>query len=188
MFSVRLQGFGRGIGLVEEPLYKGLRSEQLGRHFVRAEFGLIFGLGQRHHSTASVNRFEAHRDHRFGKVKVSIIETFRIIEIIFICFSNLIRDFDAISFLFLCSKLDSLTLRGNPIEEDPEYRDIVKRYLPGLRLLDPKSSSSVQRVAKGTCRTKTRDEGDRDTDDEHDGKDSLVVKKGIHCTYSVCRI
>ena len=37
--------------------------------------------------------------------------------------SNLINDYDSISFLFLCPRLESLVLLGNPVAEEPEYRE-----------------------------------------------------------------
>ena len=44
--------------------------------------------------------------------------------------SNDIDTFDAISFLFLCNKLENLVLKGNPIADDLEYRNRVFRILP----------------------------------------------------------
>ena len=37
--------------------------------------------------------------------------------------SNFIDDYDSISFLFLCPRLESLVLMGNPVADEPEYRD-----------------------------------------------------------------
>ena len=47
--------------------------------------------------------------------------------------SNLINDYDSISFLFLCPRLESLVLLGNPVAEEPEYREIgfVPSYVRG---------------------------------------------------------
>ena len=53
------------------------------------------------------------------------------------CFRNIIDDFDSVSFLYLTPKLHTITFRGNPIAEHPEYEERIRRYLPRLKNLDP---------------------------------------------------
>ena len=49
--------------------------------------------------------------------------------------SNHIEDYNSISFLFLCPRLESLVLMGNPVAEEPEYRDVSFRCEAETRVL-----------------------------------------------------
>jgi len=61
---------------------------------------------------------------------------------------NIIDDFDSVSFLYLTPKLHTITFRGNPIAEHPEYEERIRRYLPRLKNLDPVKLKSVVPIEK----------------------------------------
>lgn len=50
--------------------------------------------------------------------------------------SNRVSQLASISFLGLCEKLEHLTLSGNDVENIPEYRETIKKWIPKLKTLD----------------------------------------------------
>ncbi len=65
--------------------------------------------------------------------------------------------YDSVSFLFLCPRLESLVLRGNPVAERPDYRETVFGHLPALQHLD---IATEARIAKELCRRFRKDFND----------------------------
>lgn len=50
--------------------------------------------------------------------------------------SNNVKSIECLSFLELCPNLRELNLLENPVVETPDYRIIVKKYIPHLMILD----------------------------------------------------
>jgi Leucine-rich repeat (LRR) protein len=65
---------------------------------------------------------------------------------------NLISSFDEINKLSLCKKLKDLSLKGNPITKDPEYKEKILKMLPSLEILDdqPLNESKKKRRRRDT--------------------------------------
>ncbi|CAB4069494.1 unnamed protein product [Lepeophtheirus salmonis] len=83
--------------------------------------------------------------------------------------SNSIRNYNAVSFLCLCPKLEHLILKGNQISSDSNYRQRVFGYIPHLSTLDV-----CPQNRKRSCRSYSFDDKRNNDDDQNDTKNSNV--------------
>ncbi|XP_040573633.1 uncharacterized protein [Lepeophtheirus salmonis] len=82
---------------------------------------------------------------------------------------NSIRNYNAVSFLCLCPKLEHLILKGNQISSDSNYRQRVFGYIPHLSTLDV-----CPQNRKRSCRSYSFDDKRNNDDDQNDTKNSNV--------------
>ncbi|CAF5202638.1 unnamed protein product, partial [Rotaria magnacalcarata] len=74
---------------------------------------------------------------------LSMLEHLRLLDLE----SNLVDDLRQVEFLALCPSLDSLTLEGNPINNQADYRVEIIQRLPRLQTLDDVPTNRINKIS-----------------------------------------